>query len=186
MNNIHIKKKYEIGNGISTGAGDVLLTNTPSGKNSYAFLTFQVKIMGHRCLTLRQATKSIERGNTGQDKDKRVKLSVSNEKTALWFQLPEPPNPCTQNRAPLMILTIEFNPPKVVDLCLKPDTYPADQLFQIVEVANIPSSPISAFILMGQTGVGKSSFINLLNGKDMKGQAPEVSDEPESCKLPSP
>lgn len=37
---------------------------------------------------------------------------------------------------------------------------------------------------MGQTGVGKSSFIKLLDGKDLHGQEPEVSEEPESCKLP--
>lgn len=85
-----------------------------------------------------------------------------------------------------MILTIELILSEVdsIHLCLKPDTHLADQLLQIVGAANIQSPPISAFILMGQTGVGKSSFINLLNGKDMNGQAPEVSDEPESCKLP--
>lgn len=37
---------------------------------------------------------------------------------------------------------------------------------------------------MGQTGVGKSSFIKLLDGKDLHGQAPEVSDELESCNIP--
>lgn len=34
---------------------------------------------------------------------------------------------------------------------------------------------------MGKTGAGKSSFIELLGGKDLRGQAPEVSDGLESC-----
>lgn len=83
-----------------------------------------------------------------------------------------------------MILTIELNPREVNPLHLLlrlPETiyHPADTS-KVVGAVSIPS-PISVFLLMGKTGAGKSSFIKLLGGKDLRGQAPEVSDGLESC-----
>lgn len=42
---------------------------------------------------------------------------------------------------------------------------------------------ISVFVLMGKTGAGKSSFINLLNGTDAFGRKPVVSDGIDSCNV---
>lgn len=88
--------------------------------------------MGHWCLTLRQPNPASG-VILARTKDKRVKLSLSNESTTLWFQLPALPNPAIQNQVRLMILTIDLNPLEVdpIHLCLKPDTHPADQLLQI-------------------------------------------------------
>lgn len=40
------------------------------------------------------------------------------------------------------------------------------------------------FIVIGKTGVGKSTFIKLLGGKNGEGQPPDIDDKIDSCKSP--
>lgn len=48
------------------------------------------------------------------------------------------------------------------------------------------TAPTAAFILMGKTGVGKSSFIKLVGGRDVQnGGEPKVDSGIDSCKKSS-
>lgn len=40
------------------------------------------------------------------------------------------------------------------------------------------------FIVIGKTGVGKSTFIKLLGGKNGEGQPPDIDDKIDPCESP--